>query len=357
MSVAVESEIPARPKDKDILSLAEEQKLGRQIENGRLSFLKLEILKRMGLIDFEEFPEFCPFFDHSRLDLIAKTPFPSSEIPPDCGEELKNWQETLLASPLNKKEGLRITSTNLLENLNQAQEARNTFIEKNFRLVNFWAFKIYSWNKTEFLTLEDLIQDGHLGLIKAVENYNWRKGFKFSTYGSWWIKETIERNIVDQEKCRPQNAQGEIERINRAVERLYLELEREPTKEEISQETGIKLKKVKEYLCIMARSAVSWEKLEGEAKQISLGNLLPDPGPSTEESVDHLLFQEELQKVLALLPKREQVVLKNYYGLLGQKPQSLQEIGKNTELSRERIRQLKNKALKTIAKEILAVLV
>ena len=229
---------------------------------------------------------------------------------------------------------------------NGDEEAKQRLCEANLRLVVSIA-KRYVGRGMLFL---DLIQEGNLGLIKAVDKFNWRKGFKFSTYATWWIRQAITRSIADQARTIriPVHMVETINKLMRIQRQLIQEYGREPTPEEIAKEMEITEEKVREIIKI-AQEPVSLETPIGEEEDSHLGDFIPDEDvPAPAEAAAFSMLKEQLVEVLDTLTDREQKVLELRFGLEDGRPRTLEEVGKRFDVTRERIRQIEAKALRKL---------
>jgi len=291
-----------------------------------------ETLEKEG-VQFQERKDFLDIQDleslpEAKLDAVQTYLREIGQYPPLSAEEEKE-----LAKRIEKGD----------------KEAKKRLIEANLRLVVSIAKKYIG--RSSHLSLLDLIQEGNLGLFRAVEKFDWRKGYKFSTYATWWIRQAISRALADQARTVriPVHMVELLSKYTQVKRKLTQELGRDPTPEEIASEMGIEPEKIY-HLMKISQASVSLETPVGEDEEDSiLAEFIADeksPPPSMEAA--RALLRERLKEILKDLSPREQKIISMRFGLEGQKSHTLEEVGKEFGVTRERIRQIEAKALEKI---------
>jgi RNA polymerase primary sigma factor len=343
---------------KNILELTKE-KVGKLLEKG----------KKDGVITYKEIMDSLEEIDlePDQIDKVYETLEKEGIEVLDNVNDAKDEEESSQKLDISVPEGINIDDpvrmylkeigkvplltaqeeVDLAQRMEDGDElAKRKLAEANLRLVVSIA-KRYVGRGMLFL---DLIQEGNLGLIKAVEKFDYRKGYKFSTYATWWIRQAITRAIADQARTIriPVHMVETINKLIRVSRQLLQELGREAAPEEIAEEMGLSEEKVREILKI-AQEPVSLETPIGEEEDSHLGDFIPDEdAPAPAEAAAFTLLKEQLLEVLDTLTPREEKVLRLRFGLDDGKARTLEEVGKEFSVTRERIRQIEAKALRKL---------
>ena len=349
-------------KTNNLFEEKKQQLIKKGKENG---FITYEILANdlKGIdLDSEELDNLYDALVSAGIEIVAEDDIGSDDGNVTGGEDLEEiLKDSTIAKELTVNDPVRMylkeigkisllsleEETKLSERIvNGDEEAKNILAESNLRLVVSIA-KRYVGRGMLFL---DLIQEGNIGLMKAVEKFDSNKGYKFSTYATWWIRQAITRAIADQARTIrvPVHMVETINKLSRCQRQLTLELNREPTDEELSKKMGISPDKIREVLKI-AQDPVSLETPIGEEDDSHLGDFVKDErSMSPEEYTIHEMLKDEISDVLLTLTEREEQVLRLRFGLDDGSCKTLEEVGQMFGVTRERIRQIEAKALRKL---------
>ena len=362
-------------KKNDVKDLKEEKDVKDEKKEHNSADAKIEALIEMGKskgvltykevmdtldeleLDSEQIERIYNRFEALNIDVVEEMEIPD-DITSDISElesDLGSTEGVAIDDPVRMylKEIGKVPLLSAAEEIEIAkrmadgdQDAKKQLAEANLRLVVSVA-KRYVGRGMLFL---DLIQEGNLGLIKAVEKFDYRKGYKFSTYATWWIRQAITRAIADQARTIriPVHMVETINKLIRVNRQLLQEYGREPRPDEIAREMGISEEKVREIIKV-AQEPVSLETPIGEEEDSHLGDFIPDDdAPAPAEVAAFTLLKEQLMEVLDTLTPREEKVLRLRFGLDDGKARTLEEVGREFNVTRERIRQIEAKALRKL---------
>ncbi|MDY0347015.1 MAG: RNA polymerase sigma factor RpoD [Acholeplasma sp.] len=329
----------------------EEEVIDIDFDQLSLSSLEIEDIKEEELLNIESLPSSIKVDDPVRMYLkeIGRIPLLNSAEEIDYAIRVNNGRMATEQLEEAEKEGYEIPEADRLQLdqlIDDAQYAKNRLVEANYRLVVSIA-KRYVGRGMLFL---DLIQEGNMGLMRAVDKFDHEKGFKFSTYATWWIRQAITRAVADQARTIriPVHMVETINKLVRIQRQLVQELSREPSPEEIGERMGITAERVQAIQKI-AQEPISLEAPVGEEEDSSLGDFISDPTAlNPYEYTVQEMVKRTLDEVLETLTDREEKVLRLRYGLLDGKTHTLEEVGKEFGVTRERIRQIESKALRKL---------
>jgi RNA polymerase primary sigma factor len=334
-------------------------------ERGFLTFGQIQACLEEVEVTKEQLQELHSYLEEQGIDVVEADGKPlkgggdNSAAAQSQSEERKKPEIDLTVEPSLDSLRLYLRSIGRVELLTAEQEvmlarriergdmdAKQQMIEANLRLVVSIA-KSYLGRGLTFL---DLIQEGSMGLIRAVEKFDYRRGYKFSTYATWWIRQAVTRAIADKGRTIriPVHMVEKLNKVVHVERQLVQQLGREPTPEEIANELETSVREVRDVLR-MAQQPISLEKPIGEEEESELGDFVEDQtAESPFELAAERLRRENLRRALAALPEREREVIEMRFGLTGERPYTLEEVGRAFNVTRERIRQIENHTLKKL---------
>jgi RNA polymerase primary sigma factor len=299
-------------------------------------------------LDAGQMDEFYSALDEAQIEVVADGGDDAEELDLEADTEISTDTLQLFLKDIGRVPLLTAAQeVELAKRIERGEHAaKQAMVEANLRLV----VSIAKRYRNQGLPFLDLIQEGTIGLVRAAEKFDYRKGFKFSTYATWWIRQAVARAIADKGRTirMPVHVVEKLNKIHRSERKLRAELAREPTLFEIATDLELTVDEV-EQIRRSAQTPVSLEKPVGDEEESEFGHFLTDESvPLPDEAAEAALRRESLRAILGTLSQRERRVLELRYGLDGQQPRTLDEVGRTFNVTRERIRQIEHQSLKKL---------
>ena len=348
---ATDREVGSRGPVEDVLDTDEARTLleaGRSV--GRLDAEEIALALDELDLDAGQMDEFYAALEEAQIEVVPAADADEAETATEFDAEPEISTDTLQLFLKDIGKVPLLTAAQEVELAKRIERgehaAKQAMVEANLRLV----VSIAKRYRNQGLPFLDLIQEGTIGLVRAAEKFDWRKGYKFSTYATWWIRQAVARAIADKGRTirMPVHVVEKLNRIHRSERKLRAELSREPNSAEIAVDLDLTIDEV-EQIRRSAQAPVSLEKPVGDEEESELGHFLTDLSvPLPDEAAETALRREALRGILSKLSERERQVLELRYGLDGQQPRTLDEVGRTFNVTRERIRQIEHQSLKKL---------